>query len=76
VAKKTKEVVTITCDLCGNECKPWREIKIPVGSTPDFTNYIVLAVSGYFPYATANGDICRECLDKALSTKHAEGLLD
>jgi hypothetical protein len=75
MAKSIKEVVTVTCDLCGEECIPWKEIRIPVGSTPDFTNYIVLTVRGDFPYATNNGDICGKCLDVALARKGAQGLL-
>lgn len=76
MAKKEYVQTVITCDMCGKECNPIREIKLAVGSTPDFTNYIVLSVRGDFPYATNNGDICGVCLSNALAKKNAEKLLD
>ena len=76
MAKKEYVRTVITCDMCGQECNPVRQINLAVGSTTDFTNYIVLSVRGDFPYATSNGDICKACLGKALTAKKAEHLLD
>ncbi len=60
-----KEVVSKTsCDLCGVFCTPIREVKIYLGGSQDVSNYLVLQIHAYLPYATSDGDVCAECLGK------------
>lgn len=60
--KRTTTIVAHTCDVCGKECAPVKRLQSTISSTPDFVNSVYIDVTVNLPYATANGDICKECL--------------
>jgi hypothetical protein len=66
MAEKKVTTITFTCDCCGKECQPVRELTIPMRYSMDLVSCIVLKVSYSAPYATAYGDVCRACLDEAI----------
>lgn len=62
--KTERTIVTYTCDLCGKECEPIRELKIP---HPKGGN-IHMKICAYIEYATASGDVCKTCFENAISS--------
>lgn len=61
-------IVTYTCDLCKKECEPVRNVSIPhsyIGAHDVVS--VEIRVSAIVPYVTECGDVCRDCLMKALS---------
>lgn len=64
--EKTKKQTTYTCDLCGKECLPLREISIPARYYMDLVTTVKVRIVAYIPYGTDHGDVCPECAKAAL----------
>lgn len=63
-----RETLTVryTCDLCGKECRPIRELNLVHSRGQEFNNEIHLTARAFIPYGTTDGDVCEECLVNAL----------
>lgn len=55
---------THTCDVCGKECEPIRNISIPFSYFMDTVSSVRINISAYIPYGTTAGDVCKECAKK------------
>lgn len=63
------ETVTVhyTCDLCRGEMDgPTEAARVTHSYSGDSVNYIVFRVYAYVPYMTSEGDVCKECMVKAM----------
>ena len=69
--EKTEKRTTYTCDLCGKECLPLREISIPARYYMDLVTTVKVRIVADSPYGTDHGDVCPECA-KAMLKKWLE----
>lgn len=62
--KKETSTTVYTCDFCGEECEPIRELKLLHSFAGDGRNEIILIIKPQIYYGTNNGDICEKCLNE------------
>ena len=69
MAKHTQTTTSYTCDFCGKNCEPVRQLRLlhSFNAYGEFRNEVHINVSAYIPYGTADGDVCADCLDKVLT---------
>lgn len=64
---KTSTTITkFQCDSCGKECSGNKEISIVDKHYQEFNSYIKLRYFYYCSYATSDGEVCDDCLYKAM----------
>ena len=70
MVKKTKTIITCTCDLCGNECNENDNIvEIQVDREWGWNigpGFMRGRIAAFLPYRADRGEVCKPCLLKWL----------